>query len=214
MRCCNVSKHAKAQGEPPRDEVLTSYAEDTALASYRHGRRRGSNGTVFPRKPGLRIRYGPDYPDRRRPPLTALHDDRQVNTRLRYRSSSAAASPGMCAGSWFLAEERCRTCSASITAAIPDRPPTRAACTCRCRAAWPRLYPDRIDEFERTLWLVSPSPSEFWQGARWHDSTRTSSCGITGGLMVAGDDEQMGSLERKSARGRIATASKPLCSIA
>lgn len=60
------------------------------------------------------------------------------------------------------------------------------------------LYPARIDEFERTLWLY-PLAVEFWRelAERLGEDVELR---ITGGLMVAENDEQMSSLERKSAR--------------
>jgi glycine/D-amino acid oxidase-like deaminating enzyme len=60
------------------------------------------------------------------------------------------------------------------------------------------FYPDRIDELERTLWLY-PLAVEFWKelADRLDGDIELR---ISGGLMVAEDDEQMRSLERKSAR--------------
>ena len=60
------------------------------------------------------------------------------------------------------------------------------------------LYPDRIDEFERTLWLY-PLAVEFWKELA-EKLGEDVELRITGGLMVAENDEQMGSLERKCAR--------------
>jgi glycine/D-amino acid oxidase-like deaminating enzyme len=60
------------------------------------------------------------------------------------------------------------------------------------------FYPDRIDELERTLWLY-PLAVEFWKelADKLEEDVELR---MTGGLMVAEDDEQMRSLERKSAR--------------
>jgi glycine/D-amino acid oxidase-like deaminating enzyme len=60
------------------------------------------------------------------------------------------------------------------------------------------LYPERIDEFERTLWLY-PLAVELWKqlAERLEEDIELR---ITGGLMVAENNEQMDSLERKSAR--------------
>ena len=61
-----------------------------------------------------------------------------------------------------------------------------------------RLYPDRADDVERTLWLY-PLAVKFWQELA-SKLDQDVEFRITGGLMVAEDGEQLDSLDRKCRR--------------